>query len=495
MDTSIASAFGELLAHNQFVSGGAVLMAVGGAATFARRLPLAVYELLKRRFVLSVEVASTDKAYTWFRHWIDSHPAVRGSRRLVLSTQSGQEEDEPAVGGMPRVLLTPAPGVHLLRHRGKWICLSIRREKAEGGRSAKGPHETMVLQTLGGDRAAVMGLIEEAYQACESATAGVRVQAIKWEGWRPIALKPLRPLSSVVLPEGELERLIADVRTFLESQAWYAQVGISWKRGYLLYGEPGNGKSSLVLAIASHINAQIHYLNLANAEVNDESLPSLLAEVPRGNIVLIEEIDTLFEQRTSKAKEGGSRLTFGGLLNALDGPTAQEGLLVFLTTNHIEKLDPALIRPGRVDMRLHIGNATPHQAQRLFGHFYPQAAPALAALAAARLPSGCISMATLQEHFMRYRDDPEGALESPPFQRTTSQAAADPLRPHHFLRSTRSCPETSPRGDGTGLNSIRGVLAVSERGTDIKTFTRVYNRTSIYHAGGSRPEREATYWF
>jgi chaperone BCS1 len=258
----------------------------------------------------------------------------------------------------------------------------------------------------------------------------VQVHALaKWEGWRKVAVRGPRPPESMILAEGLFERLAADVRGFLDARGWYGSLGIPWKRGFLLYGPPGNGKSSLVLAIATMLGCDLYLLNLANAAVDDESLPALLSQVPCGSVVLIEEIDTLFDQR-EKTREGASRLTFGGLLSALDGPASQEGLLLFMTTNHPEKLDPALVRPGRIDLQLAIENPTPRQVQRLFERFYPQAAPHLAHLAAERVPAGQWGMAVLQEHFMRFRDDPEGAVEALPQETSRNQAAAETPRPH-----------------------------------------------------------------
>lgn len=63
-------------------------------------------------------------------------------------------------------------------------------------------------------------------------------------------------------------------------------------------------------------------------------------------------------------------MTFSGFLNALDGVASGEERIIFLTTNHIDRLDPALIRPGRVDLAVLVGDADPEQARTLFTNFY-----------------------------------------------------------------------------------------------------------------------------
>ena len=125
------------------------------------------------------------------------------------------------------------------------------------------------------------------------------------------------------------------------------------------------------------------------------------------------------------AREGPSRrmptrgggVTFAGLLNALDGVAAQEGKLLFLTTNHIDKLDAALIRPGRVDYRARLGLASKPAARQLFARFYRggthEADGSLEAIAdgvAQRVPEDALSMAAIQGHLMKFADAPVEAL-------------------------------------------------------------------------------------
>ena len=108
---------------------------------------------------------------------------------------------------------------------------------------------------------------------------------------------------------------------------------------------------------------------------------------------------------------GRSNLTFSGLLNTLDGVASSEERIIFMTTNYLERLDPALMRPGRVDSVHLLGNATESQARRLYERFSDGCDPVSAsavAVAVDALPGEC-SMAELQGHLMDYKDDPEGA--------------------------------------------------------------------------------------
>lgn len=137
----------------------------------------------------------------------------------------------------------------------------------------------------------------------------------------------------------------------------------------LLYGSPGTGKTSFIHALAGELALNIYVINLSSKNLTDDSLADLISLAPAQCLLLIEDIDAAFVQRESK--DGSSQVTFSGLLNSVDGVSAQEGRLLCLTTNHLERLDEALIRPGRVDVRAHFGKATQSQVKELFIRFYP----------------------------------------------------------------------------------------------------------------------------
>jgi len=188
---------------------------------------------------------------------------------------------------------------------------------------------------------------------------------------------------------------------------------VPYRRGYLLYGPPGTGKTSFTQAVAGALKLNICYLNLSGGNMDDDGLNRALNDAPSHSIILLEDIDGIFVGResVSKGKGGGARgVTFSGLLNALDGVRSQEGRILFMTTNHREKLDPALMRPGRADFHAHLNNATHEQMKQLFLKFNPDRYE-LAEEFARQLPELKISMAKLQGHFLKYRGQPETQVE------------------------------------------------------------------------------------
>ena len=206
-----------------------------------------------------------------------------------------------------------------------------------------------------------------------------------------------------------MESLIADVRNFLGRRDWYLERGIPYRRGYLLYGPPGTGKSSAVLAIASAMKMDIAILSLANSSLDDDDLCQLLSNCPVNSIVLIEDIDCVFVERKA-TEDKPNKLTFSGLLNAIDGVAAGEGRILFATTNHIERLDPALIRPGRIDRKELLGYADREQLRRLFVRFFGDNDPSMADYFAESLGEGRLCMSAVQTYLIEYAESADEAL-------------------------------------------------------------------------------------
>ncbi|QRV95255.1 AAA family ATPase [Ceratobasidium sp. AG-Ba] len=215
------------------------------------------------------------------------------------------------------------------------------------------------------------------------------------------------------------EHLFGDVKEFLEGKEWYAQRGIPYRRGYLLFGTPGSGKTSSIhaLAMQSRYNQALR-LTLSD-RIDDAILSDLITSMPQQCILLYEDIDAAFGSRTAGAENTlspQSGVTLAGLLNTIDGVQAQEGCLLFATTNHPEHLDPALIRPGRMDVKIEYSHATQWQAEQLFRLFYPveSSGEKLPVERAARafaqsIPESRLSVAQLQGFLMRFKGHPEDA--------------------------------------------------------------------------------------
>ena len=153
----------------------------------------------------------------------------------------------------------------------------------------------------------------------------------------------------------------------------------------------------------------IYVASLASARLTDDNFAEALASAAPRCILLLEDVDAAFIQR-ERSGAGGS-LTFSGLLNAIDGVAAQEGRLLFLTTNHPELLDPALVRPGRVDVRVPFKLCTRPQILAYCRHFYgPAISEQTAEALANAVPIDSVSVAQLQGVLMQHPEDPLAAV-------------------------------------------------------------------------------------
>ncbi|KAJ3292925.1 hypothetical protein HK104_004903 [Borealophlyctis nickersoniae] len=280
------------------------------------------------------------------------------------------------------------------------------------------PWETITLTTLSRDRGLFSQMLEEAKLAALAKEEGKLVVYTSWGAeWRPFGNpRQRRPIASVVLSDGIADKILDDVKAFLGGGKWYYDRGIPYRRGYLLHGPPGSGKTSFIQALAGALEYNICVLNLSERGMTDDRLSHLLTHAPPRSFILLEDIDAAFANRQQTDKQGyQSQVTFSGLLNALDGVASAEERIIFMTTNHLDRLDPALIRPGRVDTQAYIGNATESQARTMFLRFF-EGQEMLAEEFARALRLGeegrTVSPAQLQGHFVVWRDDAKGVVRN-----------------------------------------------------------------------------------
>ncbi|KAK6362975.1 hypothetical protein TWF730_000423 [Orbilia blumenaviensis] len=216
-------------------------------------------------------------------------------------------------------------------------------------------------------------------QEC-SKTRIFRPKDISWNPkWYCAATRATRPISTISLDESTKSTLLQDVNEFLnpKSPRWYANRGIPYRRGYLLHGPPGTGKTSLSFALGGLFGLPIYCLSLVDTGMTEDRLLACFGGLPNRCIVLLEDIDTVDISRrrdSSGEKRGGeeqkTQMTLSGLLNAIDGVASHEGRILIMTTNHPEILDPALVRKGRVDLEVPFGLATKEQIINLFTIMY-----------------------------------------------------------------------------------------------------------------------------
>jgi broad-specificity NMP kinase len=168
-----------------------------------------------------------------------------------------------------------------------------------------------------------------------------------------------RYFSSIFIPKDSMYELRSGIDKWnnVTTKELYKSMGITYKLGVLLYGLPGTGKTSLCKAIASELGYELHIISL-NSYENEEELISRIVKVKKKSVILFEDIDcyhNIVRGREEVAKNAKA-ITLSTLLNIFDGVISPEGVIFIATTNHIDKIDPALLRSGRFDIKIQLEN-------------------------------------------------------------------------------------------------------------------------------------------
>ena len=223
--------------------------------------------------------------------------------------------------------------------------------------------------------------------------------------------RPKRSLDTIYLPSKHKKAMIDDLTYFLHPNTCkkYKTLGITHKRTYLFEGVPGAGKSSFIMALASHFEYNIAIISFT-PKMTDNDLIRLMRSLEEkesgGKIFIIfEDMDCIFKARKSN-DDSKNQVTFSGILNALDGITTRDNMICFITTNYKHNLDPALIRPGRVDYIMRFDYIIKEQILDIFTKFTGHSNKALKFYDELYRFNINISTSLLQQYLLKYINEP-----------------------------------------------------------------------------------------
>ncbi|KAG5527397.1 hypothetical protein RHGRI_028322 [Rhododendron griersonianum] len=253
--------------------------------------------------------------------------------------------------------------------------------------------------------------------------------------WSSVVFEHPATFDTLAMEEKKKKEIMNDLITFTKSKDYYKKIGKPWKRGYLLFGPPGIGKSTMIAAMANLLNYDVYDLELTEVKDNTE-LRKLLMDTSNKSIIVIEDIDCSLDLTGQRKKEEekdvegdgkdpvnkkkkedqeksneSSKVTLSGLLNLIDGlwsTCGGERIIVF-TTNYVEKLDPALIRRGRMDKHIELSYCCLEAFKVLARNYLDLESHDLFETIGKLLDETKISPADVAENLMPKLDDEDGA--------------------------------------------------------------------------------------
>lgn len=398
---------------NQFASGGLIMVLFGGILASLRNVPKQAWNYLKNRIgFFQVTVRSDDPLYPALETWISKYSFKTKNYRVLTRADNGSTDSYDLKGGNTAVVFSLGTGEHFFHYDGAKMWTTIEYEENKGNSSKLISNITLHMRN--GSREKFLKIMQEAQDLYSSKFENLTA-IYHWstDFWTTSKSKKMRDLTSLVFDNNLGERLSLDIKKFLADRQWYKERGLPHHLNVLLYGPPGNGKSSLIAALANELKMNVSILSLTKTD--DSQLREAIRSLPYNSILVMEDVDTFFRPKVNKKERTGmegSFITFSAFLNMLDGIDGLENQICVMTTNHRECLDPALLRPGRVDRNVLVDNASSNQAYELFLRFNPES-KVEAKLFASKIKNGQYNVATLQKHLLEYRDNPKLASERP----------------------------------------------------------------------------------
>jgi chaperone BCS1 len=460
----ISSLFGYFNSHSNLLTVGLGLVCLNYLSS--SRLSgwiQQLFWLLQHLLFVRVEILENDNYYHWLVEWLSDNRhlfIVSANYRAKAIKSSGPKSRVYAsfstvykitnwnmisLRKPPPVGFEPGPGQHLIWY--KRCPILFERDSSERSHTSStfdnshssGSSNKLTFWKLGPSKELLQQMFIEARDYCLSKSQG-RVliytrndEFSRYGEWQVFLQQEKIPFESVILDHNMADDILKDIERFMSRKDEYKSKGIPYRRSYLFYGPPGSGKTSFVKVLAGKLNLNVCILTLGH-NLDDDALNRLFTNAPENAIILIEDIDVIFPSREDlkehlkKANDTSSlefsrsqkKVTFSGLLNAIDGVASQEGRIVIMTTNYPEHLDPALLRPGRVDRVYEFSLASKVQAQQMFLKFHPKKYQ-LAKEFVANFEEKRFSMAQLQSYFILTMDNPQEAANYRKFVEETMQ--------------------------------------------------------------------------
>lgn len=360
---SVLASFVEYSKEYPAISGVFGLWLLATGTMILKSVPKKAWEVVLRNITTTLTLVNTSQSFYLFLKWYESNDYSCNSRSIKMS--NGQ------YGSSGTATKAMGYGNHYFIFNKMPIKLNLVQLDAVGSYKER----DQIKMTVLGRSHGTFDLIFESIKLKNLDRDKIIIHKFK-ENWTRASEQRKRDFNTLYLNMGVKEEIIEFVTNFEAREEFNLKHGINHQTAIMLYGPPGTGKTSVIKAIASHFDKKIYNLNASAMQYIESAFFSL----PEDSLVVIEDIDSEMAlhgrviQKDGDASDSNAAAycftSMSDVLNAIDGLHCSHGRILIATTNHIEKLDPALIRSGRFDLKIKIDYASNYTLEQFINTFF-----------------------------------------------------------------------------------------------------------------------------
>ena len=358
---------------NQMIAGALMLTLSGSALYLAKELPKSVFELLKKTLTTTLTINNgayeNEQLFLKISSMMNHSNSEKSVRTLSVDTCF-----DPS--GSAKVYISFGYGFHIMRYGGE--LLFVKKNKLEKVGTYKVIDEISMTK-IGRSHSIFNKMVAENSKDSEEKDK-ISILTFKDKKWSVSSKEKKRPSSSLAIDEDVFYSIDSHIDYFINNKSEYDRLGLNYKTSFILHGKTGTGKTSIIKSIASDRNMNLCVININS--MSDRSFSEAIISAPANSIILIEDFDSSSTLKIRDALpesekltvnddvDSYSPLTLTGVLNTLDGVSSLNGNIVFMTTNHLEKIDSAVYRSGRIDVVTELPDVSSESVKRHFERLY-----------------------------------------------------------------------------------------------------------------------------